>query len=87
MNKKTGEKRISIPEAFDEAKEMAFSGIHIVNPQIFQLMPEVDRFSIIDFYLDLASTHLIKGYFDASEYWMDIGKPDQLALARRIWNG
>lgn len=85
INKKTGETKISNPQNFENAIEMAFSGIHIVQPEIFSLMAETDRFSMIDFYLELAKTHSIKGYFDNSELWMDVGKPEQLEEARRIF--
>ncbi|WP_297093311.1 nucleotidyltransferase family protein [uncultured Draconibacterium sp.] len=85
INKKTGETKISRPENFQEAKEMAFSGIHIVEPEIFDFMPEEDRFSIIQGYLELAKTKSIKGYFDTSEMWMDVGKPAQLEEARELF--
>lgn len=85
VNKKTGEKKMAIPEHFKNAVEMAFSGIHIVSPEIFKLMPEQDRFSITDFYLELAKEHLIAGYFDDSEMWMDVGKPEELEEARRLF--
>jgi NDP-sugar pyrophosphorylase family protein len=84
INKKTGEKIVSVPENFENAKEMAFSGIHVVSPEIFKLMPANDRFSITNFYLELAKNHLIKGYFDESELWMDVGKPEELAKARKL---
>jgi NDP-sugar pyrophosphorylase family protein len=48
-------------------------------------MPDTDKFSITDFYLELAKTHPIKGYFDDSELWMDVGKPEQLEEARRLF--
>lgn len=83
INKKTGETKIAVSEYFDNAVEMAFSGIHVVNPSIFNYMPAKDKFSIIDLYLSLANNHLIKGYFDESEFWMDVGKPDQLEAARK----
>ncbi|MDX8340321.1 nucleotidyltransferase family protein [Draconibacterium sp. IB214405] len=85
INKKTGETKISRPENFQEATEMAFSGIHIVEPEIFDFMPEEDRFSIVQFYLELAKTKNIKGYFDNSDLWMDVGKPTQLEEARRLF--
>ena len=85
LNKKTGEKKISVPENFEKGIEKAFSGIHIVQPQIFDLMPEKEIFSIIDLYLELAKKHLIKGYFDDSNLWMDVGKPDQLQKARKLF--
>ena len=86
INKKTGEAKISRPENFGNAVEMAYSGIHIVQPEIFSLMPETDRFSITDFYLELAKTQSIKGYFDNSDLWMDVGKPEQLEGARRLFS-
>lgn len=85
INKKTGESKVAIPAEFDTSIEMAFSGIHIVKPEIFKLMPAEDRFSITDFYLDLAKSHFIKGYFDESEIWMDVGKPEELAEARKLF--
>ena len=83
INKKTRETKVSNPEHFDNATEMAYSGIHIFNPVMFSKMPETDRFSITDFYLELAKTHLIKGFFDNSDMWMDVGKPEQLADVRK----
>nr|WP_321355899.1 nucleotidyltransferase family protein [uncultured Draconibacterium sp.] len=85
INKKTGETKISRPENFEEATEMAFSGIHIVEPPVFDYMPNQDRFSIVQVYLELAKTRNIKGYFDTSELWMDVGKPAQLEEARRLF--
>ncbi len=85
INKKSGDIRTSIPENFENATEMAFSGIHIIQPQIFDLMPPKEQFSIIDLYLELAKTHKIKGYFDDSEMWMDVGKPEQLKEARKMF--
>jgi len=85
INKKTSETKVSRPGNFEKATEMAFSGIHIVEPQIFDFMPAEDRFSIVQVYLELAKTKSIKGYFDNSELWMDVGKPAQLEEARRIY--
>ena len=86
LNKKTGETKISVPENFKDSTEMAFSGIHIIQPKLFDLMSAEDKFSITNFYLELAKNHLIKGYFDDSELWMDVGKPEKLAEARRLFS-
>ncbi|MBN2662216.1 MAG: nucleotidyltransferase family protein, partial [Bacteroidales bacterium] len=53
----------------------AFSGIHIINPKIFNYMkPGV--YSIIDTYLSAATSEKIT-YFDHSEtFWRDMGKPE-----------
>lgn len=82
INKATGDTKISRPENFEIAREMAFSGIHIIQPELLKLMPEEDRFSIVKVYLELAKTLEIKGYFDTSDLWMDVGKPAQLIEAR-----
>uniref|UniRef100_UPI003217FAC1 nucleotidyltransferase family protein n=1 Tax=uncultured Draconibacterium sp. TaxID=1573823 RepID=UPI003217FAC1 len=85
LNKKTNETKISRPENFEKATEMAFSGIHIIQPELFELMPDEDRFSIVNVYLELAKTRNIKGYFDNSDLWIDVGKPAQLAEARGLF--
>jgi len=84
INKKTGEKKISRPKNFESASELAYSGIHIIQPTVFSLMPETDRFSITDFYLEIAKNHSVKGFLDNSDLWMDVGKPEQLEAARRL---
>lgn len=86
INKKTGEKKISRPEQFDASTEMAFSGIHLVQTSIFDFVPADDRFSITPLYLELAKTKHIHGYFDTSELWMDVGKPNELTKARSLFS-
>jgi NDP-sugar pyrophosphorylase family protein len=85
INKKTGETKISLPELFANSEEMAFSGIHIVQPEIFKMMPETERFSIIDLYLELAKTQKIMAFYDDSDLWIDVGKPEELEAARKIY--
>ena len=83
VNKKTGEQKISVNENFEEAREMAFSGIHVIQPEAYKLFPDEKRFSLTNWYLELAKNHIIRGYFDESDFWMDVGKPDELAEARK----
>lgn len=85
INKKNGETKIANPGSFSNSVEMAFSGIHIVQPQIFDLMPKKNKFSIIDLYLELAKTNSINGFFDNSDLWMDVGKKGQLETARKMF--
>ena len=86
INKKTGETKISNSEHFEDATEMAYSGIHIFNPVMFSKMPETDRFSVTDFYLELAKTQKIMGFYDDSDLWMDVGKPEELDTARKFFS-
>jgi NDP-sugar pyrophosphorylase family protein len=54
---------------------VAFCGIHVISPAIFDHMPPADRFSIIDIYLDLIEKKLpVMGYPADQNIWMDIGK-------------
>ena len=85
INRKTGEKIVSIPEGYEQAADMAFSGIHIVSPGIFDLMPHEDRFSMTNLYLRIAADHIINGYFDTSPFWLDVGKPEALIIARDMF--
>jgi len=81
-NVKTGEEKFSRPNS--DLNVLAFSGIQIIQPEIFPLITESGKFSLIQLYLRLAQTEAIYGYFDASELWMDLGKPDQLDAAKKI---
>lgn len=82
INKKTGETKISKAADFETASELAFSGIQIIQPELLDYLPGEDRFPIVKVYLELAKTKVIKGYFDESELWMDVGKPAELKAAR-----
>jgi len=80
-NFSNGETRISRKESFSDSQPYAFSGIHIIQPELLDLITEERKFPIIDLYLRLAKTHSIKAFIDQSEIWMDLGKPEQLIAA------
>lgn len=71
---------------YAHAMPYAFSGIQVVSPSIFEHISEKGRFSIIDMYLHLAKVHTIKGYYDESDFWLDLGKPGQLEEAQQAIN-
>lgn len=81
-NIKTGEEILSRNDK--SLKNFAFSGIQIVQPEIFSKITESGKFSIIQMYLRLAKNESIYGYHDLSERWMDLGRPDQLEKAQNI---
>lgn len=79
-NAKTGEERTARPAAASEP--MAFSGIHAVNPAIFDFMPAGQQvFSMIDVYLQAAATQLIRAYPHDADWWLDVGTPEALKKA------
>ena len=61
-NRKTGE--VKPAELNTEGLEpLAFSGMHVVSPEIFEVMqPYPDKFSITDFYIDQCREHVIKAF-------------------------
>lgn len=78
-------KEIHTKSANTTSSELAFNGIHIINPQIFDLMDEKGKFSTIPFYLRLASHYRIMGYRDDKIPYLDIGKPGSVEeAAKRI---
>ena len=73
-----------IPDSqFKHITEFAFSGIHVINPEIFNLIKTTGSFSIIDTYLSLCSKYTIKGYDISQNYVLDVGKPDSLKAAEQ----
>jgi len=57
----------------DNYKEMAFNGIHIFNPALFAPLP-LQRYSIIDLYLQAAAKNRIRSVEIHPGYWFDLGK-------------
>lgn len=66
--------------------EIAFSGMHIIEPQIFEYMEE-GVYSMTTLYLSIAGTHNIYTCVDDNGYWGDIGTPESLENARIISRG
>lgn len=68
----------------DQTFPRAFSGIHIISPQIFSLMNEEGTFSIIPVYLRLAAQgERIMAFTADRYYWRDLGRPEHIASASR----
>jgi NDP-sugar pyrophosphorylase family protein len=77
QNVKTGELR-----GRQGCHALAFSGIHLFHPSLFPMMDQwPERFSIIDFYLNVCSDHLLLGIPSPHLRLMDVGKIDTLAEA------
>jgi NDP-sugar pyrophosphorylase family protein len=65
-----------------ELEALAFSGIHIISPQMLSMIRQDGVFSIIDAYLQLAREgQNIGGYLAEKEYWRDLGKLEQVRQA------
>lgn len=62
----------------------AFSGIQLLHPVIFERMPENDRFSLIDLYMEVAKDQIILAYDHSDGNWMDVGTPERLKKATQL---
>ena len=84
-NIKTGEKKISRKIEGDFYR-LAFSGIHVISPDIFNLINKTGKFSMIDVYLELAGNQTIKSFNHDDTFWMDIGSIENLKIINKLKN-
>ena len=70
-----GNERAELVRASQQARALAFSGIHVISPRLFAIMTEGGAFSIISAYLRLAAQgERILGFRADEYYWRDLGK-------------
>lgn len=85
-NKITGDQKgVLHGNAQVEIKEKAFSGIHIINSDIFKKNNFEGKFSMIDLYLDLCTTNSIQAYDHTGSLFIDVGKPENIAMAEKLF--
>lgn len=82
-NVQTGEVKQCYPVVSPPVR-LAFSGIHIIDPEIFNLISEAGIFSINQVYLRLAKDHLIAAYTHDATFWADLGTTEKLARAAQL---
>ena len=80
-NRKTGETIWAKPQQKDNVVPLAFSGIHVVNRQLTDLLPPAAPYPIIPQYIAIARHSTIKAYKHKADEWIDVGKPDSLVAA------
>ncbi len=89
-NIQTGETRPAgfVPQ--DGMMQRAFNGVHIMSPSIFKVLEHYSsepKFSISNFYIDRLHDLSICAYCPDYEYnWLDVGKPETLAIANQQIN-
>lgn len=85
-NIKTGEEIIA--RVSETLIPKAYSCVVIFEYDIFRLMEEKGfngKFSLIDVYLSLANDHLIMGYDHTGDRLVDVGKPESVAIAEKLF--
>jgi NDP-sugar pyrophosphorylase family protein len=76
------EQRTEWARPTEQVEPLAFSGIHVISPNLLPRIEEEGVFSIIPVYLRLAATGEKIQAFRADEYyWRDLGTPESLAKA------
>jgi aminoglycoside/choline kinase family phosphotransferase/choline kinase len=64
---------------------LAFTGIQVLSPKIFDYLPENRVFSSIDWYAQLCPAKKIKAYVASNLFWEDIGTIDAYSHTARLW--
>jgi N-acetyl-alpha-D-muramate 1-phosphate uridylyltransferase len=82
-NVNTGEEKI-VRESL-ELKQKAFSGIHVINTEIFSLISRNGKFSMVDVYLDVAKDHFVQCFDHSASKFMDVGKPESIERAEKMF--
>ncbi|HEX8332645.1 MAG TPA: nucleotidyltransferase family protein [Segetibacter sp.] len=83
-NVKTGEQKGNVTGT-KQLMQKAFSGIHIIDPNIFKLIQQQGKFSMVDVYLDLMNEHTIKSFDHSNSKFIDVGKPESIARAEAMF--
>ena len=82
LNVQTGEQRLA--EFNKGFKALAFSGIHVINPKLFDKIKRKGKFSIMEEYLDLMHTEKIQG-FEHNAKLIDVGRPESVLEAEKYF--
>ena len=82
-NSKTGEEKICLKTIHFIPK--AFSGIHIISNKLLPLLTQEGKFGIVDVYLELSKTHIIKSFDHSGSHFVDVGKPESVAIAEQLF--
>ena len=63
----------------------AYSCVVVFEPSIFDLVPQRGKFSLVETYLSLAPDHMIAGYDHSGGKLVDVGKPESVEIAEKIF--
>ncbi|MBD8084368.1 nucleotidyltransferase family protein [Chryseobacterium caseinilyticum] len=80
LNVQTGEQRLA--EFNKGFKPFAFSGVHCINPVIFDKIKRTGNFSVMEEYLDLMQTEQIHGFLH-DRILIDVGRPESVLEAEK----
>ncbi len=82
-NVQTGNEKIAINGT--QQLPAAFSGIHIIDPAIFDVITQRGKFSMVDVYLSLAPAYIIRRFDHSGGKLIDVGKPEAIDKAEQLF--
>jgi NDP-sugar pyrophosphorylase family protein len=82
-NRSTGEKKIMVDAL--NLIPMSYSCVAIYEPNVFDLIPQSGKFSLTETFLSLASSQKIIGFDHSGGRFIDVGKPESVAIAESLF--
>ena len=79
------EEEIKAVDSLDNCKDLAFSGIHVISPVLFDKITEKGKFSIMKVYMDLMQTESIIGFDHSGGILIDVGRPESVLEAEQYF--
>ena len=67
-----------------DLEQFAFNGIQVLSPEIINLFPDENVFSVIKAYLKIAENDDINAFIANDINWIDVGKTDSLMKAEEL---
>jgi len=88
VNLATGETRPESFEVYEHVDMMAFDGVHVISPRVFDALQSyapAKSFSVTPFYIDSCRVLDIRAYVPRNNdfVWFDVGRPETLDNARK----
>jgi NDP-sugar pyrophosphorylase family protein len=72
--------------AMEQLTPKAYSTVVVFSPEIFSLIKQEGKFSLVDVYLDLAADYKIMGFDHSGDRFIDVGKPESVAQAEALFH-
>ena len=79
------EEEIKAVDSLNELKDLAFSGIHVISPTLFDKITEKGKFSIMKVYMDLMKIESIIGFDHSGGILIDVGRPESVIEAEQYF--
>lgn len=79
------EEEIKAVDSLENCKDLAFSGVHVINPTLFNKITEKGKFSIMKVYMDLMKTESIIGFDHSGGILIDVGRPESVIEAENYF--